>query len=88
MENIIAIHNRSVAEANKAFAEFMKLAERAMNERARKSPVAYSRCSPAEVEEVTHRTLIDVCAATPFRREDIKLVSGHSFPDIMTSDVY
>lgn len=88
MENIIAIHNRSVAEANKAFAEFMKLAERAMNERARKSPVAYSRCSPAEIEEVTHRTLIDVCAATPFRREDIKLVSGHSFPDIMTSDVY
>ena len=32
-ENIIAIHNRSIDEANRAFAEFMRMTEDCFNEK-------------------------------------------------------
>lgn len=32
--------------------------------------------------------MVEVCPSTPFVEEDIKLVLGHSFPDIMATDYY
>lgn len=87
-ENIIAIHNRSIDEANKAFAEFMHIAEKCFNEKSHKNPTLYKNCSPSELEKIAERTLKDVCPATPFRESDITLVAGHTFPDIMTSEMY
>lgn len=87
-ENIIAIRQRDIHEANMAFAEFMKKAESCFNERSRRNPKLYKFCSSSELEKATEQILIEVCPTTPFRRSDIKLVAGHTFPDIMTSDMY
>lgn len=87
-ENIIAIHNRSIDEANKAFADFMRLTEECFNEKSRRNPSLYKSCSPAELEKITEQILIEVSPSTPFRKSDIILVSGHTFPDIMTSNIY
>lgn len=87
-ENIIAIHNRSIDEANRAFAEFMRMTEDCFNEKSRNNPLLYKSCSPSELEKVTERILKEVCPSTPFKESDISLVSGHSFPDIMTSEMY
>ncbi|MBR5686383.1 MAG: hypothetical protein IKX36_00310 [Prevotella sp.] len=87
-ENIITIHNRDIDEANKAFADFMLKMEHCFNERSAQNPLLYKNCSSSELEKITEQILIDVCPSTPFRRSDIKLVAGHTFPDIMTSDMY
>ena len=87
-ENIIAIHNRSIDEANRAFADFMCKTEACFNERSRENPALFRDCSPSELEKVTERILKEVCHSTPFRESDISLVAGHTFPDIMTTNMY
>lgn len=87
-ENIFTIRNRDINEANKAFADFMRKTEECFNEKSKKNPNLYRNCSPSELEKVTEQVLLEVCPSTPFRRTDIRLVAGHSFPDIMTTDIY
>ena len=85
-ENIVAIHKRDIHSVSKAFAEFMALSENEFNIRSKKNPKLYKGLSPTMLEEVTRDLLKDVAPITPFRPEDITLVSGHSFPDIMATN--
>lgn len=87
-EHIIQIRQRDINQADKAFAEFMKLTEDCFNERSSSAPTLYKNISPSDLEEVTVNILKDVSIATPFRAEEIKLVAGHSFPDIMAETYY
>lgn len=87
-ENIIAIRNRDISEANAAFAEFMQMTEDGFNERSSANPKLYKGISPSQLEEVTEQLLKEIAPSTPFRPEEIKLVSGHSFPDIMTEKYF
>jgi hypothetical protein len=66
----------------------MKLSEEEFNLRSRMAPNLYKGISPTKLEEVTRDLLKDVAPQTPFRPEDITLVSGHSFPDITATDFY
>ena len=85
-EKIISIHKREINAVNKAFAEFMTLSEQEFNLRSQQNPKLYKGISPSRLEEVTRDLLRDVAPMTPFKPEDISLVSGHRFPDIMASD--
>ena len=85
-ENIVAIHKRDINAVSKAFTEFMSLSEKEFNIRSKKNPKLYKGVSPFKLEEITRDLLKDVAPMTPFRPEDISLVSGHSFPDIMATD--
>lgn len=87
-ENIIAIRNRDIREANKAFAEFMNLTERYMNDFSSNHPSHYCNCSSERLEREVLEALKTTCPSTPFRQEDIKLVSGSKFPDILASKYY
>ena len=42
-ENIIAIRNRSITEANKAFDDFMSKTEKCFNDRSKANPKLYQR---------------------------------------------
>ena len=85
-ESLVAIHKRDVHSVNVAFAEFMALSEKEFNIRSKKDPKLYKGLSPSRLEEVTRDLLKDVAPMTPFKPEDITLVSGHSFPDIMANN--
>lgn len=87
-ENIIAIRNRSITEANKAFDDFMSKTEKCFNDRSKANPKLYQRISSSDLEIVTEQILKDIAPSTPFRKEEIKLVAGHSFPDIMSEKYY
>ena len=87
-DNIIAIRSRSISEADKAFSDFMHKTEECFNERSRLNPRLYKNISPGDLERVTESLLKDIAPSTPFRPEEIKLVAGHSFPDIMTEKYY
>ena len=88
VENIITIHKRDIRQANEAFFDFMSKSEEELNTRSKKDPNFYKKLSPSEMEMVSEKLLKDVSHNTPFSEDDIKLVSGHSFPDIMTSKFY
>ena len=85
-ESLVAIHKRDVHSVNVAFAEFMALSEKEFNIRSKKDPKLYKGLSPSRLEEVTRDLLKEVAPMTPFKPEDITLVSGHSFPDIMANN--
>ncbi len=87
-ENIIAIHNRDITEANKAFSDFMKKTEDCFNERSIANPKLYKNLSSDELERTTERILKEIAPSTPFRPDEIELVAGHSFPDIMSEKYY
>lgn len=70
-------------QADLAFAEFMQKTEDCFNERSLENPDFYKKISPFELECVTVNVLKEISPSTPFRAEEIKLVAGHSFPDIM-----
>ena len=84
-DSLVAIHKPEIHSVNKAFAEFMALSEKEFNIRSQEDPRRYKGLSPSKLEEITRDLLRDVAPMTPFRPEDITLVSGHSFPDIMAT---
>ena len=87
-ENIIQIRQRDVRQADLAFAEFMQLVEECFNENSRKNIVEYKQCDGRELEKQAEKILKEVAPITPFRVEDIKLISGAKFPDIQAGLYY
>lgn len=89
MDNLIAVKNRKeIHHHNDAFAEFMEMAENEFNSRALSSPGLYCKCTSHELEEVAVSLLKDIAPQTPFSKDDIKLVSGFRFPDIVAGKNY
>lgn len=87
-ENIVTVNKQELHHPEVAFADFMRKAEECLNERSRLDPNYYRNLSPAALEDVTCKVLQYVAPSTPFEKDKITLVSGHSFPDIMTGDYY
>lgn len=87
-ENIIQIRQRDLREADLAFAEFMHLVEECFNEKSRENIVEYKQCDGRELEKQAEKILKEVAPITPFRVEDIKLISGAKFPDIQAGLYY
>ena len=87
-ENIIAIRNRSIAEADLAFKDFMNKTEKCFNDRSKSNPNLYRGISSGDLEIITEQILKEIAPSTPFRKEEIRLVAGHSFPDIMSEKYY
>lgn len=86
-ENIIAVKQRSDFQANEAFAHLMKLTEDELNQRAQ-LPDAFKGVTSSDLEKIACAVIKDMCSGTPFRAEEIKLVSGARFPDIMAEQYF
>jgi len=87
-ENIIAIRKRSIDDANAAFADFMHKTEDCFNQRSKQDPNLYKNVKPTELEQITERVLKEIAPSTPFNPDEIKLISGHKFPDIVAEHFY
>lgn len=84
MDNLIAVKKRTdLQRSNDAFAEFMHLTETEFNLRASHNPGLYCDCSSQELEKVAVSLLKEIAPQTPFNKDEIKLVSGFRFPDII-----
>lgn len=88
MENIITIREKCTIEANRAFKYFMSLIENELNERASKTPGLYRDCKGQDLEKVTESVMKEISSSTPFRADQINLVSGQYFPDIVAERFY
>ena len=87
-ENIIAIRKRDISKANEAFADFMSLTEKCLNDKVKSNHKLYKDCGGKEMESVALGALHEVAPQTPFRPEEIKLISGAKFPDIQAEQFY
>ena len=87
-DNIITIRMRDKLLANNAFADFMQKTESVLNEKAQNDPKAFSKLSASELEQKSVDCMKDICSDYPFRASEIHLVSGHSFPDIVSETYY
>jgi hypothetical protein len=91
MDNIIQIKYRSNEQANAAFSAFMAKAEKELNDRAKKGNLilkASSKSAASDLENLSVQVMKEVSPNTPFRADQIQLVSGHRFPDILAEKYY
>lgn len=86
--NIIAIRQNDIHAADEAFAEFMTYTENFLNEKSGKDELLFKNCEGKKLEGVALQALKEVAPLTPFRKENIKLVSGARFPDIVAEKYY
>ncbi len=86
--NIIQIRNTDIHAADQAFDEFMSLTEDYLNDKTREDNSLFKTCRGHELERVALDALHEVSASTPFRKENIRLISGAKFPDIVAEQYY
>jgi len=85
---IIAIRKEDINLANEAFSGLMAKTERSMNDFSRSNPCYYSGMSPSKLEEESCKMIKTACDDTPFNPDNVILVSGHTFPDIIAEQYY
>lgn len=86
--NIIAIREQDIHSADLAFANFMMQTETYLNEKTTRNHQLYKTCNGTDLEKVAIDVLKEIAPSTPFRPENIELVSGARFPDIVAEHYY
>lgn len=87
-ENIISIRKHDISLADEAFADFMSKIEVELNHQASSDPVYFRSLNPTQLENVSVSCMKNIAPSTPFRPEEIMLVSGMTFPDIIAETFY
>ena len=85
---IITIRKEDITKANEAFAELMKKTENIMNVDAKSHPQHYKPLNSNDLEECSLAKIKEACKNTPFNSDEVKLVSGQRFPDIIAEKYY
>lgn len=87
-QNIISIRKANKQIAKECFADLMHKTELCMNDMAKHSPEKFTQMTSSGLEKISVQCMREVCITTPFRSEEIKLVAGLTFPDIITETYY
>lgn len=87
-QSIIAIRKADITAANQQFAQLMNKTEQILNQDASIHVEKYRRLSPSNLEKVSQQTIQLACEGTPFNPDNVILVSGHKFPDIVADNFY
>ena len=89
MENkIITVRKEDISLANEAFAALMAKTESIMNDISLANPSYFKGMSPSKLEYESCRAIKTACSDTPFNPDNVILVSGHTFPDIVAEKCY
>lgn len=86
--NIIAIRKRDITLAHQAFVDLMERTEMILNTEAKANPDDYKRLNSRTLEPCAVEKIKLACANSPFNADEVKLVSGQSFPDIVAEKYY
>ena len=86
--NIIAIRKRDITLAHQAFADLMCRTERILNTEASARPDEYKKLTSSSLEPCAVEKIRMACADSPFDANEVKLVSGQRFPDIVADKYY
>lgn len=87
-QSIIAIRKEDSSSADEAFAELMSKTENSLNQKARDNIDKYKNLSSFGLEKESLNEIKDSCIGTPFNPDNVILVSGQKFPDIVAEKYY
>lgn len=85
---IIAIRKRDLCMASQAFADLMLKTKNLLNDDARINPSVYRSYSSSELEECSVEKIKLACNDSPFDANEVRLISGQRFPDIIAEKYY
>ena len=88
VNNIIAIRKRDITDAHKAFVELMNRTEDILNTEARRNPKGYKQLNASSLEPCAVDKIKLACSGSPFSPNEIELISGQRFPDIVAEKYY
>lgn len=86
--NIIAIRKADKPLAHRHFEELMSATELMMNDDAAQRSSFYKGLSPAALESVSLEKIREACVDSPFDANEVRLISGQHFPDIIANTYY
>ena len=82
-DKIIAIKGDRSFCTIEAFDFLMSKTESFLNDKAQRNPTSFRKITSYDLEKISTITIKEACANTPFRPEEVNLVSAQSFPDIV-----
>lgn len=85
---IIAIRKTDKINAHQCFVKLMETTEALLNEDAKKRPSFYKKFSASDLESCSVDTIRQACVDSPFDANEVKLISGQRFPDIIANTYY
>lgn len=86
--NIIAIRKKDFSLAHEAFVELMSNTENILNNEARNNPQLYRKLDSNTLEPLATEKIKQACDNSPFDANEVKLISGQRFPDIIADTYY
>lgn len=87
-DNIIAIRKRNLTLAHEAFVDLMNKTENILNTEALANPVKYKSLNSSTIELCAVEKIKMACIDSPFNANEVKLISGQRFPDIVAENYY
>jgi len=87
-DNIIAIRKRNITLAHEAFVALMDRTENILNCEAIANPHEYRKLTPTSMESCALDKIKMACRESPFDANEVVLISGHKFPDIVAEKYY
>lgn len=86
--NIIAIRKRNITLAHEAFVDLMSKTEAILNTEAKNNPKDYKKLNASTLEPCAVDKIKLACSGTPFNPNEVRLISGQKFPDIVAENYY
>ncbi len=87
-KNIIAIRKKDITLAHQAFVDLMDRTVKILNNEASENPSEYKRLSSSGLELCAVEKIKLACDDSPFDADEVKLISGQRFPDIVADTYY
>ena len=86
--NIITIRKKDITLAHKAFASLMSKTETILNNQASLHPCEFRKLTATALEPIAVEVIQLACEDSPFDANEVKLISGQRFPDIIANQYY
>lgn len=86
--NIIAIRKEDISSAHKAFVDLMRRTEKILNDEALLRPDEHKKLNSSTLEFCAVEKIKMACSDSPFDANEVVLVSGQRFPDIVANKYY
>ncbi len=86
--NIIAIRKANKPHAHQCFVDLMEKTEMILNADAKKQPAYYKKFSASDLEKCSVEKIREACTDSPFDGNEVMLISGQRFPDIIANTYY
>lgn len=87
-QNIIAIRKQNMTLAHEAFANLMERTEAILNDEAHENPSIYKQLNAFTLELCAVEKIKLACTNSPFDANEVQLISGQRFPDIVVDQYY